>query len=58
MRLVAAVVGAIIAAALGAVFWNAIAADASTGALVLLGVFDASVGAFIGWQLAGSRIEP
>lgn len=53
MRVVGAIVGGVIGAALGAVFWVSVADDPEPSALVMLGLFDAAVGAFIGWAIAG-----
>ncbi|MEM8706015.1 MAG: hypothetical protein AAGE98_06125 [Actinomycetota bacterium] len=54
-RVVAAIVGAAIGFALGALFWSLAAPDGAPKAWALIGSVDAVIGAFGGWHLAGRR---
>ena len=57
MRVAAAIAGAIIGFALGALFWSLAAPDGAPKVWALIGSVDAFIGAGLGWHLAGRRLS-
>ena len=57
MRVAAAIAGAIIGFALGALFWSLAAPDGAPKVWALIGSVDAFIGAGLGWHFAGRRLS-